>query len=282
MRMPKRLAIKTLCLAAMAAAGLAHAAGETLVSPADSALPPFSMSDLNGGLKGLTIELAAELAKQIGRPITIDAVQWSAALPGLSSGKYDLLLPPVNVTPERAKMLLFSEPYLENDFLFLTRKDAPEITDPSQFKGKVIATNKGSSFEAWAQSKAEQYQFKVDVYGSGADAVQAVQSGRAFATLSSLQAASWLGKNNPMLKTSYRVRTGAVAAIAFRKDSPELQLKVSNALKCLKTNGYLPKLYEKWTGLAPDADSPTRVVYPGVGVKGFEGYNPNTPPPVCK
>jgi ABC-type amino acid transport substrate-binding protein len=252
------------------------------LSPSDTSLPPFSMSDLGGGLKGLSVDLAEAISKQIGEKITLDGVQWNAAIPGLSSGKYDLLMPPVNVTPERAAMMLFSEPYLENDFLFLTKKDAPEITDPSQFKGKVIATNKASSFEAWAKSKAEQYGFTVEVYGTGADAIQAVQSGRAFATLSSLQTASWLAKNNPMLKASYRVRTGAVAAIAFRKDSPELQLKVSNALKCLKQNGVLPALYEKWTGIKPEATSPTVVVYQGIGVKGFEGYQPNSPKPVCK
>ena len=276
------LAFKLSVIASLAAACIAHAAPGNLMSPADTTLPPFSMSDLGGGLKGLTIDLAEQLSKQIGQKISIDGVQWSAALPGLSSGKYDMLLPPVNVTPERASLMLFSEPYLENDFLFITKKGAPEITEPSQFKGQTIATAKGSSFEAWAKSKADEFQFKVEVYGSGADAIQAVQSGRAFATLSSLQVASWIASNNPMLKTSYRVRTGAVAAIAFRKDSPELQLKVSNALKCLKKNGVLPALYEKWTGVKPEATSPTVVVYDGVGVKGFEGYQPNTPQPVCK
>ncbi len=268
--------------ALLACAVPAHATPDNLLSPADSALPPFSMADLGGGLKGLTIDLAEALSRQIGQKISIEGAQWSAALPGLSSGKFDLLLPPVNVTPERAAMLLFSEPYLENDFMFVTKKSAPDITDPSQFKGKAIATNKGSSFEAWAKSKADEYQFTVDVYGSGADAIQAVQSGRAFASLTSLQVAGWLGQSNPQLKTSYRVRTGAVAAIAFRKDNPELQLKVSNALKCLKKSGELPRLYEKWTGVKPDATSPTTVVYEGVGVKGFEGYQPNTPQPACK
>lgn len=282
MRSRPTLKLSATAAALLFASTLAHATPDNLLSPADSSLPPFSMSDLGGGLKGLTIDLAAELSKQIGQKISIDGAQWSAALPGLNSGKYDLLLSPVNVTPERAAMLLFSEPYLENDFLFLTKKDAPDVTDLNQFKGKTIATNKGSSFEAWAKSKADEFQFKVDVYGSGADAIQAVQSGRAFATLSSIQTGSWLANNNPMLKASYRVRTGNVAAIAFRKDNAELQLKVSNALKCLKKSGVLAAMYEKWTGVKPDATSPTVVIYEGVGVKGFEGYQPNAPKPVCK
>jgi len=281
--MSLKLALSALALAVMASVSPVHAqSAKPLLSPSDTSLPPFSMSDLGGGLKGLTIDLAAALSREMGQTIAIDPAQWSAALPGLSSGKYDLLMPPVNVTPERASMLLFSEPYLENDFLFLTRKNAPDVTDPSEFKDKTIATNKGSSFEAWAKNNAEKYGFKVDVYGSGADAIQAVQSGRAFATLSSIQTGSWLAQNNPALKASYRVRTGNVAAIAFRKDSPELQLKVSNALKCLKQSGELAQLYEKWTGIKPPADSPTVAIYPGIGVKGFEGYQPDAPKPVCK
>ncbi|MDQ8021499.1 MAG: transporter substrate-binding domain-containing protein [Moraxellaceae bacterium] len=282
MRSRSVLKLSSLAVAAVLASSIAQATPDNLLSPADSALPPFSMSDLGGGMKGLTIDLAAELSKQIGQKLNIDPASWSAALPGLASGKYDLLLAPVNVTPERAAMLLFSEPYLENDFLFLVKKDAPAITDPVGFKGKTIAVNKGSSFEAWVKSKAEELDLKVDTYGSGADAIQAVQSGRAFGTLSSLQAAEWIGANNPQLKTSYRVRTGAVAAIAFPKNNPELQLRVSNALKCLKMNGVLPAIYEKWTGAKLAPTSPTVVVYEGIGVKGFEGYKPDAPKPVCK
>jgi len=139
--MSLKLALSALALAVMASVSPVHAqSAKPLLSPSDTSLPPFSMSDLGGGLKGLTIDLAAALSREMGQTIAIDPAQWSAALPGLSSGKYDLLMPPVNVTPERASMLLFSEPYLENDFLFLTRKNAPDVTDPSEFKDKTIAT----------------------------------------------------------------------------------------------------------------------------------------------
>src|SRR5438128_461255 len=100
-----RILLQLTAIASLAAASVAYAAPGHLLSPSDTSLPPFSMSDLGGGLKGLSVDLAEAISKQIGEKITLDGVQWNAAIPGLSSGKYDLLMPPVNVTPERAAMM---------------------------------------------------------------------------------------------------------------------------------------------------------------------------------
>ena len=79
----------------------------------------------------------------------------------------------------RAKALLFTEGYLDTDYTFLGAKAAPGVVKLEDLKGKTLAVNKGSNYEAWARENAEKYGFKVDVYGGNADAVQAILAGRA-------------------------------------------------------------------------------------------------------
>src|SRR5690606_10665962 len=97
-------------------------------------------------------------------------------VPGLNSRRYDFLVAPVTVTPERARSLLFTEGYLDTDYTFVGKKTTPAIENLEQLKGKRIAVNKGSNYEGWARDNAEKYGFTFDVYGSNADAVQAVQA----------------------------------------------------------------------------------------------------------
>jgi polar amino acid transport system substrate-binding protein len=87
-----------------------------------------------------------------------------------------------------------------------------------------------------------------DVYGNNADAVQAVQSGRADANLAGSTVAAWAAKQNPAVQTTYTVKTGLVWALAFRLDDKAGRDAAGMALKCMKQDGTLGKIAQKWFG----------------------------------
>lgn len=247
-------------------------AAEPLRTAVDGTFAPHAMPSLGGGLQGFNVDLGHALAKQMGRDIQIDSAEFSGLMPGLNAGKYDFIIAPVTVTAERANNLLFTEGYLDSDYTFIQKKGAAPITALDQLKGKTLAVNKGSNYESWAKQNAPMYGFKFDVYSSNADAIQAVLSGRADANLSGTTVAGWAAKQNPLLQTSYTIKSGQLWAIAFRKDDAAGRDKVNLALKCLKQNGTVVRLAEKWFGFKPGAESAAAKIQPGFGVAGLPGY----------
>src|SRR5260221_6088765 len=147
----------------------------------DATFAPHAMPKAGGGLEGFNIDLANDLARRMGRPITIDGTEFSALIPGMNAKKYDFLIAPTTVTPERAKAMLFSEGYMETDYMFLQKKADKNIKGLEDLKGKTITVNKGSPYETWTKANADKYGFKHHVYGTNADAVQADSSSPAHA-----------------------------------------------------------------------------------------------------
>ncbi len=165
-------------LIAALAATSAPAQQAPLRTGVDGTFAPHAMPILSGGIQGFNVDLANEIAKRLNRRIEIEATQFSGLIPALQAGTYDFLAAPVTVTKERADNLLFTEGYLNTDFQFVVRKDAPEITKLEDFKGKVIAVNKGAVYDSWARELADKIGWTIESFGTNTDAVQAVISGR--------------------------------------------------------------------------------------------------------
>lgn len=273
-----------LAVAAILFAPASFAQNKPLIAGVDGTFAPHAMPKLGGGVEGFNVDLIAEISKQMGQPIEVFAGQFSGLIPAMNAGKISFVGAPTTVTPERAKNLLFSEGYLNTFYAFVIPKDKPDITSFEQLKGKTISLNRGSAYDKWAQGNAAKYGFKVESFGTNADAVQALLSGRADAEMSGNTVAAYsVVKSDGKLKlATLKVDQGLVWGAAFRKDDPQLRNAVDEAIECLKMNGTLAKLYEKWFGAPPPAGSATVTVYAGYGVPGMDGYDAKAHKPTCK
>src|SRR5438128_4437585 len=210
-------------VAVLSAAGAALAQQPPLKTGVDATFAPHAMPKLSGGIEGFNVDLANEIARRLGRPIEIDATQFSGLLPGLQAGSYDFLAAPTTVTKERAENLLFTEGYLNTDFQFLIKKGSPKVVRLEDLKGKTISVNKGSAYDSWARDLEGRIGWTVESFGTQTDAVQAVLVGRADANVAGNTVIAWAVKNNPQLELSYLYSTGLVWAAPLRKDSGELR-----------------------------------------------------------
>lgn len=254
---------------------------EKLKTAVDGTFAPHAFPNLSGGTQGFQIDLFTEVAKRMGRDIDIQSTQWSGILPSLQAGQLDFVAAPTTVTEQRAENLLFTEGYLNTDFQFLIKKGGPEISKLEDLKGKTIAVNKGSAYDKWARDLADKIGWTVESYGTQSDAVQAVLSGRAAANVAGNTVVAWAAKQNPQLELSYLHSTGKIFASPLRLDSKELRVELENALECLKLDGTMASLHEKWFGTKPAEGSAAVTVFPGTGVPGLKGYDPTPREPKC-
>ena len=272
------LSAAALALALCAAAAQAQGPLKTGV---DGTFAPHAFPDMQGGVQGFNIDLAHAIGRILKREVTIDATQFSGLLPGLAAGSYDFIIAPVTATKERAENMLFTEGYINTDYQFVIKRGAPEITDMTQLKDKTIAVNRGTVYDNWARGLAEKIGWKIESFGTSADAAAAVLTGRADAQINGDTSAAWSAKQNPQLKASYVYSTGLVYSVAIRKDNTAMRAQLENAIECLKQDGTLAKIHEKWLGYAPRPGSAAATIFPGSGVPGIPGYDSTPRTPTC-
>jgi len=261
--------------------GLASA--ETIKAASDVGLPPFSMSGDDGKFEGMDIDIAAALSKQLGDTIQVIDQAWSTTYPGLNAGKFDIVLSPATVSAERAKGMLFVEPYGDAVYGFLTPKAGAKIARVEDLKGKTIAVNKGNLFDRWLTQHQGEYGWTINRFDKTSDAAAAVASGQADAAMMYVAAAGWLAKQNAALTTSeFVINNGEVYAYAVRLGGNALRDRLDRAMECLKKDGTLAAIYTKWTGLKPLPGGVVMTITPGYGVKGFDNYDPAPHDLTCK
>jgi polar amino acid transport system substrate-binding protein len=275
-----KITFGALC-AALSIGGAAVAQDKYTVA-LDGTFAPHAMPSLSGGIEGFNVDLANLIGERLGAEMDIVATQFSGILPGLAAGTYDFVVAPTTITAERADSVLFSEGYLNTDFQFVVKAGAEDVPDLESLKGKIIAVNKGSVYDSWAREKADEIGWTVESYGTNSDAVQAVVSGRAFANVAGNTVSAWAAKQNPAIKLSYLFPTGLVWGMPFRKGDEELRAKVETVIECLKIDGTMVSLSEKWFGVTPQPGSATITPQPGFGEPEFAGYVMDDHTPGCE
>ena len=255
-----------------------------LIVGVDGTFAPHAMPKLGGGVEGFNIDLMMEVGRQLGRKVEIMAAEFSGLIPAMNAKSIDFVGAPTTVTPERAANLLFSEGYLNTYYQFLVPAGKPDLTTLADLKGKTISSNKGSAYDKWLNDNAAQYGFKTEAYPTNSDAVQAVLSGRADATLGGNTVSAYAALRNPgkLLVTTLKVDQGLVWGAVFRKDDTATRNAVDMAIECLKKDGTIAKLSEKWFGVKPAPGSAAVTPFPGYGVPGLPGYDATPHDAKCK
>ena len=83
---------------------------------------PFSFVDGSQKVVGLDVELATLVARKLDMQLEIVSLDFGAMIPALVAGKVDLIAACLTITEERARSVLFSEPYYKGGIAALVRQ----------------------------------------------------------------------------------------------------------------------------------------------------------------
>ncbi|MEP7457352.1 transporter substrate-binding domain-containing protein [Phyllobacterium sp. SB3] len=263
-------------LAAVLMAGTAaraddHPQDQPLVVGSDFGVAPWMVRGVNGP-EGFGVDLVTEVAKRIGRPsVQIMDVNFSGLFAALFSKRIEFTVNPLNITKERAEKMLYTEPFFATGNGFLVAK-GEKLDGFDSLKGKVLSVNRGTISDTWATANAEKYGFDVERYETFPDSVQAVITQRAFTALNEIPTTIYAASQNPAVEVGFKDFNGRNFGYAFRNDDVDYRNKVEGAIECMKQDGSMAKLYEKWYGEKPGDGTALTTVYPGYGAPDFKGY----------
>ena len=239
------------------AAGGAHAADlldtvkerGTLIVGVEGTYPPFNFVDAKTGqLDGFDIDVSELLAEKLGVKVQFVKTEWSAILAGLSSGKFDVILNQVGITPERERTFDFSVPYVASSpQLILRKNDDSNYTSFADLKGKRLGVSQGSNYEALAKA-----QEGVDVksYPGAPEYLSDLINKRVDAALNDQLMTAYLVKtSNIPIKGGAIVGEPKFNGIPFRKGNPEFKAAVNKALQDSFADGSFAKISNKWFGI---------------------------------
>src|SRR6266498_449159 len=104
--------------------GCAPKPKSTLVVGMELKYPPFEMVDTQRKPTGISVDMAFELGKFLHKNVQIENIPFDGLIPALKTSKIDLIISSMTETPERAKSIDFSEPYLRTGLCLLVNKNA--------------------------------------------------------------------------------------------------------------------------------------------------------------
>lgn len=207
---------------------------------------PFSFHDEKDKLVGYDVEVAQNLAKKLGVKVKIVEGPWDGLFAGMDSGRYDLVINGVDITPERAKTYDFSTPYAYDRTVLITRFDNNDIHSFNDLKGKTTANSIGSTY----QEIGEKYGAKVSGVDTLAETLQMVKDKQVQATINASTSFGDYMKHRPdePLKIAATMDKATEYAIPMKKgaDNASLKKAIDNALQEMKSDGTLSKLSVKY------------------------------------
>ncbi|MEX1110499.1 MAG: transporter substrate-binding domain-containing protein [Chthoniobacterales bacterium] len=123
----------------------------------DLSYPPFETIGPEGRPAGISVDLAEALGNALGRPVQIENMPFTGLIPALQSGKIDLIISSMTATPERARAVAFSEPYLTTGLgaLVPAASTAPDLASIDQ-PGRTVVVRQGTTGEVFARANVRQ------------------------------------------------------------------------------------------------------------------------------
>jgi polar amino acid transport system substrate-binding protein len=109
----------------------------------DLGAPPFGMTNAKLEPQGSDVETARLLAKDMGVELEIVQVTGPNRIPFLMTGKADMVISSFSITPERQKVVAFTQPYGASQFVVAAPK-GENIKGLNDLVGKRVAVVRGN------------------------------------------------------------------------------------------------------------------------------------------
>ena len=210
---------------------------------------PFTFLDVKTNeIDGVMVDIINAVGAEEGFSTDIEATQWSALIPSLTSGKIDIIAAAMYATEERAKVVAFTDPvYSYGEGLFVPKDDTTAYATLDDLEGKVVGAQVGTAYIAPLQANDKLKEVKV--YDTIADIMRDVSLGRIDAGFGDRPIVAYQlsqGASDVRLVPEYESTIVGNVAIAVRQNEPELLARLNSGIAKIKEAGKLDEIIAEW------------------------------------
>ncbi|MDB5857227.1 MAG: Amino acid transporter [Ramlibacter sp.] len=248
---PARIALVASCLALLGTVAHADLLDDVMKAKkirisTDMAIPPAGMMDSSMQPSGSDVETAKLLAADWGLQIEWVPTTGATRIPNVNTGKADIIISTLSVTPERAKVIDFSKAYAVLQSVVGAPKTAA-IKEWADLKGKNITVTRGTTQDTELSGMANDKGFKVVRYDDDATMVTAGATGQAEIVATSVALVNQITAKNPAKpwEPKFVIRNFDLA-VGIKQGEPRLLAKLNEWVAANLKNGKLNTIYKKY------------------------------------
>jgi len=208
---------------------------------------PWAMKDKKGELIGFEIDVAKQLAKDMGVKVEFVPTKWSGIIPAILTGKFDVIIGGMSVTPQRNLKINFTDPYYYSDQAILANKKlaagfkVPDFNSPDV----TIAARLGST--AAIAAKRHFPKAKLRLFDDEPSAVQEVRNGKVHAMVSAqpLPAHTALEYQETLISYDVSLMKEPIC-FGVRKGDPDTLNYFNNWIEIVRSKGWIQERHAYW------------------------------------
>ncbi|MBW2657991.1 MAG: transporter substrate-binding domain-containing protein [Deltaproteobacteria bacterium] len=209
---------------------------------------PWAMQSKTGEWIGFEIDVAKRLAEDMGVKIEFVPTKWEGLIPGLLTGKFDLIIAGMTGTAKRALKINFSQPY---DFtgtqICINKAFADKIKKPLDLNDPAYTVLSRVGVTAAETAKKYLPKAKKRLFSDNGSMVQELLNGKATAIIQSLpEPAQLVAKNPETLALIEGTLTREPISMGVRKGDPDTLAYLNNWIVSIKSEGFLKEKGDYW------------------------------------
>lgn len=215
----------------------------TLTMGTNAEFPPFEYIE-HGEFAGIDVDLAAEIAKDLGMELKVENMAFDTLIDAVNSGKVDFVAAGMTVRPDREENVDFTLKYYNATQTIIVHKDNDTVETKEDLEGKKVGVQTGTTGQDIA---GEIKDVDLSKYNNGLEAVMDLKNGKIDAVIiDNFPAQSYVEKNSD-LKLVAGDFDEEQYAMAVKKGNKTLLDKMNKALNRIMDDGTYEKIMDKYS-----------------------------------
>jgi polar amino acid transport system substrate-binding protein len=212
---------------------------------------PWAMKNKNGELIGFEIDVAKRLAEDMGVKVEFVPTAWSGIIPAIITGKFDVIIGGMGITPQRALQVNFTQPYEFSGMSIVAHKElAAGFNSLEAFNNSEVEIAVKLGTTAAEAAKKFFPQAKLRMFDTEPAPYQELRNGKVHAVVGSAPRPAFeaVDYSDTLFLPVEGTFTKEPIGFALRKGDPDTLAYFNSWITIVSLEGWLEERHNYWFG----------------------------------